>query len=301
MSSSSSSNLIWTSSKYPLHSTTGSRPSVLTGDVAHSGIALRCKPAIDAGGFIEVTSMINVRRRMAQRRPRGRSGHAAAIATLAIALGLANADARSASIVQPDLRIEKIGAVTQGVPAQMVFGPDHRLYVSLANLDASRPNAASVVSFGYDPTANLAGERAAAATGGAIGVAFGPVTLGNYGERGAITTTGMYLTDTARNGNANLRVLTANATGFYGGFGGTNTVIAANIPAGFHEADQLLVKRNRDGSSSLFVGSACARQMASWTIHQPGARATRRGAARSPGLRISNASTARWSIQPGSA
>ena len=161
--------------------------------------------------------MINVRRRMAQRRPRGRSGHAAAIATLAIALGLANADARSASIVQPDLRIEKIGAVTQGVPAQMVFGPDHRLYVSLANLDASRPNAASVVSFGYDPAENLAGERVAAATGGAIGVAFGPVTLGNYGERGAITTTGMYLTDTARNGNANLRVLTSNAAGFYGG------------------------------------------------------------------------------------
>jgi glucose/arabinose dehydrogenase len=158
----------------------------------------------------------------------------------------------SATILQPDLSIAQIGKLTQGPPSQMVFGPDGRLYVSLAN--TSDASAASVVSFGYNPAGNLTGEKVAASTGGALGVGFGPVTLGEFGAPGATTTTGMYLTDTARGGNANLRVLTSNSSGIYGGSGAINTVIAKNIPAGYHEANQLLVKQNRDGTSSLFVG-----------------------------------------------
>jgi len=161
------------------------------------------------------------------------------------------ADAYAATMLQPDLKIDKIGEIPEGPPAQMVFGPDGRLYVSLANFSA---NAASVVSFGYDPLANLVGERVAASTGGAIGIGFGPVSLGNFGDPGVSVTTGMYVTDTARGGNSSLRVLTADSSGGYGGAGGTNTVIVQGIAAGYHQANQIVVKPNNDGTSSLYVG-----------------------------------------------
>ena len=75
--------------------------------------------------------------------------------------------------------------------------------------------------------------------------------MGTFGNPGVATTTAMYLTDTARNGISNLRVLTPDSTGFYGGAGSTNTPIVANIAAGYHQANQLVVKSNSDGSSSL--------------------------------------------------
>ncbi len=73
------------------------------------------------------------------------------------------------------------------------------------------------------------------------------------------TVTGMYLTDTARtiNGNdvSNLRVLTQDQNGVWGGpSGGTDTIIVQNIPAGWHQADQIIIKQNADGTSTLYVG-----------------------------------------------
>src|SRR3954464_14129326 len=50
-------------------------------------------------------------------------------------------------VLQPDLALAKAGTVTQGGPAQLDFGPDGRLYASLANTAAG---SASVVSFAYD-------------------------------------------------------------------------------------------------------------------------------------------------------
>src|SRR6516165_9584090 len=50
-------------------------------------------------------------------------------------------------VLQPDLQITNIGTASDGPPAQMVFGPDGRLYLTLANF--SGPNAASVESFAY--------------------------------------------------------------------------------------------------------------------------------------------------------
>src|SRR5207302_6912433 len=124
------------------------------------------------------------------------------------------------------------------------FGPDGRLYVTLANFGNSA--AASVDSFAYDPDGNLSDKKAVAFTGGALGVGFGPVSLGNFGDPGVVTTTGMYLTDTARNGVSNLRVLTPDVNGIWGGSGGggTNTVIAQNIPAAYHQADQSIINHN---------------------------------------------------------
>ncbi|MDB5808087.1 MAG: repeat containing protein [Betaproteobacteria bacterium] len=159
--------------------------------------------------------------------------------------------AHSATMLQPDLAIEKIGQIPEGPPAQMVFGPDGRLYVSLANFNA---DAASAVSFAYNPIAALSNERVAATTGGALGIAFGPVSTGVAGDPGVATTTAMYLTDTARNGVSNLRVLTPDSAGFYGGAGSVNTPIVTNIAAGYHQANQLVVTGNSDGSSSLYVG-----------------------------------------------
>ena len=139
----------------------------------------------------------------------------------------------------------------------MVFGPDGRLYMTLANF--SGPNAASVESFAYSPSGGLSDERTEVSTGGALGIGFGPVSLGVYGQPGVQTVTGMYLTDTARtiNGNdvSNLRVLTQDQNGVWGGpDGGTDTIIVQNIPAGWHQADQIIIKQNADGTSTLYVG-----------------------------------------------
>jgi glucose/arabinose dehydrogenase len=150
-------------------------------------------------------------------------------------------------IVQPDLRIERIGVVPQGRPAQMVLGPDGRLYVTIS--DATDANGPSVVSFAYDPAGTLSDPAVEASTGGAIGIGFGPVSLGAPGAAGSTVTTGMYLTDTAHNGVSNLRVLTRGAQRPYGGTGGTNTVIVQNLPGGYHQADQIIVKGN-----TLYVG-----------------------------------------------
>jgi hypothetical protein len=171
--------------------------------------------------------------------------------SIVASMAVACEQSHAATMLQPDLNIEKIGQISEGPPAQMVFGPDGRLYVSLANSSA---NAASAVSFNYNPVATLSGERVTAATGGALGIAFGPVSIGNFGAPGVPTATAMYLTDTARNGISNLRVLTSDSTDFYGGAGSVNTPIVANIAAGYHQANQLVVKSNSDGSSSLFVG-----------------------------------------------
>ena len=160
-------------------------------------------------------------------------------------------------VLQPDLQITNIGTASDGPPAQMVFGPDGRLYMTLANF--SGPNAASVESFAYSPSGGLSDERTEVSTGGALGIGFGPVSLGVYGQPGVQTVTGMYLTDTARtiNGNdvSNLRVLTQDQNGVWGGpNGGTDTIIVKNIPAGWHQADQIIIKQNADGTSTLYVG-----------------------------------------------
>jgi len=179
------------------------------------------------------------------------------LSTLVISLvmTLAHPIVRGATILQPDLTIERIGVLDQQrQPAQMVFGPDdHRLYISIVNRNA--PSAVSVVSYAYDPKGNLADEKGVASTGGALGIAFAPVSLGNFGGPGVVTTTGMYLTDGLRNGVSNLRVLTPNASGIYGGPGGTNTAIAQNIAGStYHQADQIVTQRKKDGSVALFVG-----------------------------------------------
>ncbi len=160
-------------------------------------------------------------------------------------------------VLQPDLQITNIGTASDGPPAQMDFGPDGRLYMTLAN--TSGPNAASVESFAYSPSGGLSDERTEVSTGGALGIGFGPVSLGVYGQPGVKTVTGMYLTDTARtiNGNdvSNLRVLTQDQNGVWGGpNGGTDTIIVQNIPAGWHQADQIIIKQNADGTSTLYVG-----------------------------------------------
>ena len=160
-------------------------------------------------------------------------------------------------VLQPGLQITNIGTASDGPPAQMVFGPDGRLYMTLANF--SGPNAPSVESFAYSPSGGLSDERTEVSTGGALGIGFGPVSLGVYGQPGVQTVTGMYLTDTARtiNGNdvSNLRVLTQNPNGVWGGpNGGTDTIIVQNIPAGWHQADQIIIKQNGDGTSTLYVG-----------------------------------------------
>jgi len=158
-----------------------------------------------------------------------------------------SAQAPAPVTVQPDLRIESIGVVPQGRPSQMVLGPDGRLYVTIS--DAADANGPSVVSFAYDATGPLADPAVEASTGGAIGVAFGPVSLGPSGAPGSTLTTGMYLTDKPRDGISNLRVLTRGAQRPYGGAGGTNTVIVQNIPGGYHHADQIIIKGN-----TLYVG-----------------------------------------------
>jgi hypothetical protein len=156
-------------------------------------------------------------------------------------------------VLQPDLSLAKIGTATDGPPAQFDFGPDGRLYVTLANFGSS--NAPSVDSFAYDPAGSLSAPRVEASTGGALGIGFGPVSLGIYGQPGVVTTIGMYLTDTARNGVSNLRVLTRDQNGIWGGpAGGTDTIIVQNIPAGWHQTDQIIVQQNSDGTSSLYVG-----------------------------------------------
>jgi glucose/arabinose dehydrogenase len=160
-------------------------------------------------------------------------------------------------VLQPDLQITNIGTASDGPPAQMDFGPDGRLYMTLAN--SSGPSAASVESFAYSPSGGLSDERTEVSTGGALGIGFGPVSLGVYGQPGVQTVTGMYLTDTARtiNGNdvSNLRVLTQDQNGVWGGpNGGTDTIIVQNIPAGWHQADQIIIKQNADGTSTLYVG-----------------------------------------------
>ena len=176
----------------------------------------------------------------------------AAEAALLAAGVLLTSHAWSATILQPDLRIAKIGELEEGKPAQMVFGPDNRLYMSVVNLEG--PGPASAVSFRYDPLGNLADPKIAAATGGAVGIAFGPATFGTFNDPAARTTTAMYLTDTMRGGRSHLRVLTPGSNGLYGGTGGTNTVIVKNIAAGWHQAEQLLIQKNSNGSSSLYVG-----------------------------------------------
>src|SRR5260221_13682141 len=85
-------------------------------------------------------------------------------------------------VLQPDLQLSNIGAATLGPPVQMVFGPDGRLYMTLAN--GGNPTAASVESFAYSPNGALSGERIEASPGGAIGIGFGPVSLGVYGAPG---------------------------------------------------------------------------------------------------------------------
>jgi glucose/arabinose dehydrogenase len=157
------------------------------------------------------------------------------------------AQAPAPVIVQPDLRIESIGLVPQGRPSQMVLGPDGRLYVTIS--DAADANGPSVVSFAYDPAGPLADPAVEAATGGAIGLAFGPVSLGPPGAPDSRLATGMYLTDKPRNGLSNLRVLTRGAERPYGGASGTNTVVVQNIPGGYHSADQIIIKGN-----TLYVG-----------------------------------------------
>ena len=175
----------------------------------------------------------------------------AAVFAIASSMTVACGQSHAATMLQSDLKIEKIGQIPEGPPSQMVFGPDGRLYVALANFTA---NAVSAVSFTYNPLAALSAERVAAATGGALGIGFGPVSLGIFGAPGVATTSAMYLTDTARNDVSNLRVLTPDATGFYGGAGSLNTPIVTNIATGYHQANQLVVRSNNDGSSSLYVG-----------------------------------------------
>ena len=161
--------------------------------------------------------------------------------------------------LQPDLLLNKVAAVAGGAPAEMVFGPGGRLYVSLANFGSA--TALSVVSFAVDAAGHLSGQRTEASTGGALGVGFGPVSLGQYGSPGVATVTGMYLTDTARNNAAgfsvsNLRVLTPGTSGVWGdtATGGIDTVVVQNIPAGWHQADQIVTQLNADGSTTLYVG-----------------------------------------------
>jgi hypothetical protein len=154
-------------------------------------------------------------------------------------------------MLQPDLVISRLGGTTAGSPGQMAFGPDGRLYVATVNFGNSA--APSVESFAYDPSGNLTDDRVEAPTGGAVGIAFGPVSLGRYPKARVVT--GMYLTDTARNGVSNLRVLTRDSNGVWGGSaGGSNTIIVQNIPAGYHQSDEIVVRQNTDGTSTLFVG-----------------------------------------------
>jgi hypothetical protein len=155
-------------------------------------------------------------------------------------------------VVQPDLTITQIGEFTLSLPAQLAFGPDGRLYASQVFGGDKAPSA---VSFRYDPAGGLTDERVEASTGGALGIAFGPVRLGDPRDPGTVTATGMYLTDAAGGGNSNLRVLTRDANGVWGGpAGGTDTVIVRNIPAGYHQPDQIVIKDNPDGTSTLYVG-----------------------------------------------
>lgn len=158
------------------------------------------------------------------------------------------AQSPQASISQPDLALTRIGTVPVGRPSQMVFGPDGRLYITIA--DATGTDGPSVVRFDYDPTGSLTSPTTAASTGGAVGIAFGAVSLGPAGLPEASATTAMYLTDTARHGVSNLRVLTRNAQGTYGGPGAIDTVIVQNIPGGYHQADQIIIANG----ITLYVG-----------------------------------------------
>jgi glucose/arabinose dehydrogenase len=167
-------------------------------------------------------------------------------------LALLHANVQSATILQPDLSITRIGSLVDEPPSQMAFGPDGRLYVTAAIQNV--PDAVSVVSFAYDRGGNLSDRKIVARTGGALGIAFGPVSLGNAGTPGVVTTTGMYLTDAVRNNVSNLRVLTTGANGDWGAAGGLNTVIVQNLPAGFHQADQLITQKKSDGSVVLYAG-----------------------------------------------
>src|SRR5262249_25517834 len=154
---------------------------------------------------------------------------------------LESRDLPTAVAVQPDLAITKIGEFTIAVPAQMAFGPDGRLYASQVNF--GDPTAPSAVSFRYDPAGGLTDERVEASTGGALGIPFGPARLGDPAAPGTFPATGMYLTDTARGGTSNLRVLTRDANGVWGGpAGGTDTVIVRNIPGSYHQADQIVIR-----------------------------------------------------------
>ncbi len=55
-------------------------------------------------------------------------------------------------VLQPDLQITNIGTASDGPPAQMVFGPDARLYMTLANFSGPTPPASRA-----SPTAPAAG------------------------------------------------------------------------------------------------------------------------------------------------
>ena len=68
----------------------------------------------------------------------------AAISVIAASMAVVCGQVHAATMLQSDLRIEKIGQIPEGPPSQMVFGPDGRLYVALANFTA---NAVSAVSF----------------------------------------------------------------------------------------------------------------------------------------------------------
>jgi len=186
---------------------------------------------------------------------RGERHACSCVPTLAIAfaiLAVLHTNVHGATSLQPDLSIAPIGSLVDQPPSQMAFGPDGRLYVTAANQNA--PNAVSVVSFAYDPRGNLSDRKIEASTGGALGIAFGPVSMGNAGDPAVMTARGMYLTDAVRNNVSNLRVLTRGANGVWGGGGGLNTVIVQNLPAGFHQADQLITQAKSNGSVVLYAG-----------------------------------------------
>ena len=107
-------------------------------------------------------------------------------------------------VLQPDLQITNIGTASDGPPAQMVFGPDGRLYMTLANFSGPKRRQRRE-SFAYSQSGGLLRR----AYRGLDRRAFSASVLRPRQPRslrlkpGVQTVTGMYLTDTARTINGN--------------------------------------------------------------------------------------------------
>jgi hypothetical protein len=155
----------------------------------------------------------------------------------ALSLFFASASLAQSPTVAPayvgKLALEAAGGIN-GAPAQMVWGPDRRLYVMTTNN--------GVHSFAYNAaTGALSDEKVVVPNVGGIGIAFHLNSKGQYN---------LYLT--VFDGNftdAIVKLGDENHNGIWGEAGETNVKIVKGIPIGDHDIDQLIVK-----GDTLFVG-----------------------------------------------